>query len=76
MLKTKSDTGDFVYELYSSMNKDNLNYIYCGDFSQNFIDRILSLTDTNLESIGETKKIKKEDIFYNGRVFTKYNKAP
>ena len=45
------------------MQKDNLNYIYRGVFSQNITDGILSLTESNLENIGENSKIKK-------RVFT------
>ncbi len=45
------------------MLKDNLNYIYRGLFTQNITDNILSLTESNLEKVGESSKIKK-------RVFT------
>lgn len=53
----------FAFKLFKGMLKDNLNYIYRGLFTQNITDSILSLTESNLEKVGESNKIKK-------RVFT------
>jgi len=53
----------FALRLFEGMQKDNLNYIYRGVFSQNITDGILSLTESNLDNVGEDSKIKK-------RVFT------
>lgn len=53
----------FALRLFEGMQKNNLNYIYRGVFSQNITDGILSLTESNLENVGENSKIKK-------RVFT------
>lgn len=53
----------FALRLFQGMQKDNLNYIYRGVFSQNITDGILSLTESNLDNVGEDSKIKK-------RVFT------
>lgn len=54
---------NFALVLFEGMQKDNLNYIYRGSFSQNITDGILSLTEANMEKAGESSKIKK-------RVFT------
>jgi hypothetical protein len=43
----------FVFKLFKAMQKDNLNYIYRGLFTDNITDNILSLAETNL--------VKKED---------------
>lgn len=53
----------FAFKLFKGMLKDNLNYIYRGMFTQNITDSILTLTESNLEKVGESSKIKK-------RVFT------
>ncbi len=55
--------NSFAFKLFKGMLKDNLNYIYRGLFTQNITDNILSLTESNLEKVGESSKIKK-------RVFT------
>lgn len=55
--------SSFAFRLFKGMQKDNLNYIYRGVFTQNITDSILSLTESNLEKQGENSKIKK-------RVFT------
>lgn len=47
------------FKLFESMQKDNLGYIYRGLFTQNITDSILSLTENNLESVGESSKVKK-----------------
>ncbi|MBE9469406.1 MAG: hypothetical protein IMY72_13960 [Bacteroidetes bacterium] len=41
------------------MEKDNLSYIYRGLFTQGVTDKIISLTETNLENFGESSKMKK-----------------
>jgi hypothetical protein len=51
------------FRLFEEMQRDNLNYIYRGLFTQSITDSILSLTETNLDKAGEDQKIKK-------RVFT------
>jgi len=53
----------FAFKLFEGMQKDNLNYVYRGVFTQTITDGILSLTESNLEKTGKTSKIKK-------RVFT------
>ncbi len=54
---------DYAFRLFKGMQKDNLNYIYRGVFSQSITDGILSLTESTLDNAGEDAKIKK-------RVFT------
>ncbi len=54
---------NFAFKLFEGMQKDNLNYVYRGVFTQTITDGILSLTESNLEKTGKTSKIKK-------RVFT------
>jgi hypothetical protein len=61
-MKGKTEQS-FVLELFEGMRKDNLSYIYRGDFCQSITDAILSLTEANMEKAGESSKIKK-------RVFT------
>lgn len=51
------------FRLFEGMQRDNLNYIYRGMFTQSITDSILSLTETNMDKAGEDQKIKK-------RVFT------
>jgi hypothetical protein len=62
-MSDKSVKENIVFELFEGMQRDNLNYIYRGLFTQNITDNILSLTESNLEKTGESSKIKK-------RVFT------
>lgn len=47
------------FKLFEGMQKDNLGYIYRGLFTQNITDSILALTENNLESVGESSKVKK-----------------
>jgi hypothetical protein len=51
------------FRLFEGMQRDNLNYIYRGLFTQSITDSILSLTETNMDKAGEDQKIRK-------RVFT------
>ncbi len=62
-MNSKINKDSFALRLFEGMQKDNLNYIYRGVFSQNITDGILSLTEANLDKVGEISKIKK-------RVFT------
>ncbi len=62
-MNSQINKDNFALKLFEGMQKDNLNYIYRGVFSQNITDGILSLTEGNLEKVGEVSKIKK-------RVFT------
>ena len=41
------------------MQEDNLSYIYRGLFTQTITDSIISLAENNLESTGETSKVRK-----------------
>jgi len=43
----------FIFKLFKAMQKDNLNYIYRGLFTDNITDNILALAESNL--------VKKED---------------
>lgn len=54
---------DFIYELFSNSQDNDLNYIYRGQFSQNVTDSILSLAEKNIEQIVESVKIKKRVYF-------------
>lgn len=56
-------TNNLTFSLFKEMLKDNLNYVYRGNFSQNITDNILSFTEVNLSKVGESNKIKK-------RIFT------
>jgi hypothetical protein len=49
----------YGFTLFEGMRKDNLGYIYRGLFTQNITDSILALTENNLESVGESSKVKK-----------------
>jgi len=62
-MDSQINKDSFALRLFEGMQKDNLNYIYRGVFSQNITDGILSLTEANLDKVGEISKIKK-------RVFT------
>jgi len=62
-MNKQTSNDSFALRLFEGMQKDNLNYIYRGVFSQNITDGILSLTESNLDNVGEDSKIKK-------RVFT------
>ncbi len=59
----KPTNNSFVFDLFEDMQRNNLNYIYRGLFTQSITDNILLLTETSLNSVGENEKIKK-------RIFT------
>lgn len=62
-MESQSQKNSFVFELFEDMQRNNLNYIYRGLFTQSITDNILLLTETCLNNIGEDQKIKK-------RIFT------
>ena len=49
----------YSFKLFEGMQRDNLGYIYRGLFTQNITDNIISLAENNLETSGESSKIKK-----------------
>jgi uncharacterized protein DUF6272 len=53
------DKLDFGFDLFQGMQKNNLDYIYRGLFTQNITDNIISLAEINLDKAGESSKIKK-----------------
>jgi len=53
------DKLDFVFQLFTSMQKDNLNYIYRGMFSQRIMETILGMAESNIVTIEEKSVIKK-----------------
>ncbi len=53
------DILDFAYDLYQKHSSDYLTYIFRGIFSSNLTGRVLNLTESNVEQINETSKIKK-----------------
>ena len=55
----KNKTLNNTYELFNAMVKDNLGYIYRGNFNDDIIDSILELTEVSLQSDEQSSKIKK-----------------
>ena len=53
----------FVFDLFEDMQRNNLNYIYRGFFTQSITDNIILLTESSMNNVVEDSKIKK-------RVFT------
>lgn len=53
------DNKDFVMELMKSTGKEDLNYIYRGEFTQNLQQHILSLAEKNIDREKISGKIKK-----------------
>ena len=47
------------FKLFEGMQKDNLGYLYRGLFTQGITDSIISLAENNLDSSGESNKVKK-----------------
>lgn len=58
--KNKYDDLDFVFGFSSILEKDQINYIYRGIFSQSIIVDILSLTEKNIVQASDHSKIKKK----------------
>lgn len=62
MAATVTDTREelgFGFKLFKGMQKDNLGYIYRGQFTKQITDSIIAFAETNLEKTGETSKVKK-----------------
>jgi len=55
--------NEFVFDLFEDMQRNNLNYIYRGVFTQSITDNILLLTEACMHNVGEDSKIRK-------RIFT------
>lgn len=55
----KHEELGFGFRLFTGMQKDNLGYIYRGLFTQTITDSIIALAETNLETTGESSKVKK-----------------
>ena len=53
------EQSTYGFKLFEGMQKDNLGYIYRGLFTQNITDSIIALAENNLESTGESSKVKK-----------------
>jgi hypothetical protein len=53
------DELGFGFRLFKGMQKDNLGYIYRGLFTQTITDSIIGLAEANLETTGESSKVKK-----------------
>lgn len=52
-----------AYQLFQNNQKDDLEYIYIGDFSKNLTESILELAETNFEKTENNSKIKKRVYF-------------
>lgn len=55
----KHEDLGFGFQLFEGMQKDNLGYIYRGLFTQSITDNIILLAESNLESQGESSKVRK-----------------
>ena len=62
-MESQVSKNDFVFDLFEDMQRNNLNYIYRGLFTQSITDNILLLTETCMNNVDEDSKIKK-------RIFT------
>ena len=50
---------DFIYKLFTSTEKEDLNYLFTGDFSDHVTDTILALAESSLSTMSVASKIKK-----------------
>lgn len=62
-MESQVSKNSFVFDLFEDMQRNNLNYIYRGLFTQSITDNILLLTEACMHNVGEDSKIKK-------RIFT------
>lgn len=58
-LPSNKEGLSFGFKLFQGMQQDNLGYIYRGLFTQTITDSIISLAESNLETTGESSKVKK-----------------
>lgn len=58
-LPSNTEGLSFGFKLFQGMQQDNLSYVYRGLFTQTITDSIISLAENNLESTGESSKLKK-----------------
>lgn len=59
LLPISEEGVNFGFALFQGMQKDNLSYVYRGLFTQTITDSIISLAEANLETDGESSKVKK-----------------
>jgi len=52
-MNSQNSDNNFVFGLFEDMQKNNLNYIYRGVFTQSITDNILLLTEASLNSADE-----------------------
>ncbi len=62
-MDNQASNNSFVFDLFEDMQRNNLNYIYRGVFTQCITDNILLLTEACMNCANEDSKIKK-------RIFT------
>ncbi len=62
-MESQVSKNSFVFDLFEDMQRNNLNYIYRGLFTQSITDNILLLTDACMHYVDEDSKIRK-------RIFT------
>ncbi len=55
----KKNQDNIIFRLFKNTEKDDLNYIYRGIFSEQITDSILALGETTLEKISTATKIKR-----------------
>jgi len=55
-----ADKLGFGFNLFEGMQKENLGYIYRGLFTDGITDSIIALAESNLETAGESSKVKKK----------------
>ncbi len=59
----KNIGSDLLYDLFKSFENYSLSYVYKGIFNPALTDRILSLTETNMNITGEVPKTQKKVYF-------------
>jgi hypothetical protein len=52
-----------IKELFMSMSKYDMNYLYFGDFSPELTNSILSFAESSMDTMGESTKIRKKVYF-------------
>ncbi len=62
-IRNNSKQLELILELFRTTQKDDMNYVYRGIFTQNITDGILSLAERNIEDADEPFKIKRRVYF-------------
>ncbi|MEM9024279.1 MAG: SiaB family protein kinase, partial [Bacteroidota bacterium] len=58
-----------AYRLFQELREDNLSFIYQGDFNDDITSRIIDLSDRNIESNIQLKRLKKKVSFLVAECF-------